>query len=336
MIKIGIIGLGKMGISHCSIANAHPLAKVVAVCDTSSFVLEAFKKYTDIKAFTDFKKMIDDAAPDCVIIATPTRYHAEIVRYALTAGVHTFCEKPFVLKIEDGVDLIELAKSKHLVNQVGYNNKFFATFNEFKRFIDNKAIGEVYHFTSETYGPVVTRQKSGTWRSQTAEGGGCLYDYASHVLDLTNFIFGTPTKVRGTVLKKIFSKDVEDAVYSTLVMENGLSGMLSVNWSDETYRKITLRLSAFGTSGQLISDAQEIKIFLKTGNKEEGLEKGWNMKYITDLQKSPDFYLRGEDFSGEVEYFIDHVVNKNQDNINSFENAFKVDRVIDLLKKDAA
>ena len=59
------------------------------------------------------------------------------------------------------------------------------------------------------------------------------------------------------------------------------------------------------------------------------------MKYITDLQKSPDFYLRGEDFSGEVDYFIDHVCNTNLNNINSFENGLKVDRVIDLIKKDA-
>lgn len=199
MIKVGIIGLGKMGISHCSIVNAHALAKVVAICDTSSFVLEAFKKYTEIEIFTDYKKMIDTAGLDCVFIATPTKFHAEMVHYALSVGLHTFCEKPFVLNTEDGKKLIELAKQKKLVNQVGYHNRFIATFNECKRLVDQRVIGDIFHFNAETYGPVVVRQKSGTWRSQREEGGGCLYDYASHTLDLVKFIVGAPVKARGTL-----------------------------------------------------------------------------------------------------------------------------------------
>ena len=336
MIKVGVVGLGKMGISHCAIVNGHPQAEAVAVCDASSFVLEAFKKYTKMQCFTDFRKMIDTMALDCVIIATPTKHHFDMVRYALSKGVHTFCEKPFVLRYEDGLRLVELAKQTGLVNQIGYNNKFWATFNECKRLIDDKVVGDVYHFKSETYGPVVTRAKNGTWRSQKDEGGGCLYDYASHILDLTNYLFGTPTKVKGTVLKHIYSKTVEDAVYSTLFLENGLSGQLSVNWSDETYRKITVQVTALGTLGQISADAQEIKIYLKEENKEENLKKGWNIKYITDLQKPVDFYLRGEDFSGEIDYFIKKVSEKNLENINSFENALKTDHVIELLKRDAA
>jgi predicted dehydrogenase len=336
MLSVGIIGLGKMGISHCSIVNAHPQAKVVAICDSSPFVLEAFKKYTKMEAFTDYRKMIESAKLDCIFIATPTKFHAEMVRYSLMNGLHTFCEKPFVLRLEEGRELMELAKRKALVNQVGYNNKFWATFNECKRLIDSKVIGDVYHFVSETYGPVVTRKKSGTWRSKPSEGGGCLYDYASHVLDLTSFIFGAPIRVGGTLLKKIFSSNVEDAVYSTLYLENGLSGQLSVNWSDETYRKITVQITALGTSGMISADAQELKIFLKEENKMEGLRRGWNMKYITDLHKPINFYLRGEDFSEEVDYFIQHVLDKNLENKNSFENSLKTDNTIELLVKDAA
>ena len=86
MIRVGIAGLGKMGISHCGIVNTHSLAKVVAVCDTSSFVLEAFKKYTEMQCFTDYEKMINTASLDCVFIATPTKYHAHMVKYALFQG----------------------------------------------------------------------------------------------------------------------------------------------------------------------------------------------------------------------------------------------------------
>jgi predicted dehydrogenase len=336
MLKAGIIGLGKMGISHCAIVNAHSLAKVVAVCDTSSFVLEAFKKYTDMAIFTDYKKMIDTAGLDCVFVATPTKFHTEIVNYALSAGLHVFCEKPFVLHTEDGKKLVELAKQKKLVNQVGYHNRFIATFNECRRLIDTKVIGDVVHFLAETYGPVVVRPKSGTWRSQSEEGGGCLYDYASHTLDLVKFIVGTPVRAKGTLLKKIYSKTVEDAVYSTLFLENGLSGQLSVNWSDESYRKISVQITIIGSKGKIVVDAQELKIYLKEENISEGFRKGWNTRYITDFQQPVDFYLRGEEYSAQVDYFIRHVHEKNTENINSFENALWTDYVIDFLKKDAA
>ena len=336
MIKTGIIGLGKMGISHCSIVNAHPLAKVVAVCDTSSFVLEAFKKYTGIATFTDYRKMIDTAGLECVFIATPTKFHAELVNYALSAGLHTFCEKPFVLHSEDGEKLVELAKQKKLVGQVGYHNRFIATFNECRRLVAQKVMGDIFHFNAETYGPVVVRPQSGTWRSRREEGGGCLYDYTSHTLDLIKFIIGAPVKARGTLLKSIYSKNVDDAVYATLYLENGLSGQLSVNWSDASYRKISVQITIIGTKGKIFSDAQEVKIYLKEENGSEGLKKGWNTRYITELQKPVAFFLRGEEYSSQIDYFIRQVNEKNMENINSFENALWTDHVIELLKKDAA
>ncbi len=57
-----------------------------------------------------------------------------------------------------------------------------------KRLVKEGAIGEINHFMGEAYGPVVTKKKDGTWRSNPAEGGGCLMDYASHVIDLINDI----------------------------------------------------------------------------------------------------------------------------------------------------
>jgi predicted dehydrogenase len=59
---------------------------------------------------------------------------------------------------------------------------------------------------------VVLRRKGGTWRSAKNEGGGALYDYACHAIDLVNFIVGTPTSVGGVVRHSVFSRDVDDEV----------------------------------------------------------------------------------------------------------------------------
>jgi predicted dehydrogenase len=237
MVRAGIIGLGKMGISHCAIVAAHPDVDLVAVCDTSGLVIDAFKKYSRFETFSDYKKMIDKMKLDALIIASPTKFHNEMVSYALNNNVHIFCEKPFSLDFHKGKELVEKAERLALVNQVGYHNRFLGTFNEAKYLLEVGTIGEVYHFLAESYGPVVLKEKGGTWRSERSEGGGCLYDYASHTIDLVNFLLGKTVKVAGTELIQIFSKDVEDAVYSTLILDSGISGQLSVNWSDESYRK---------------------------------------------------------------------------------------------------
>lgn len=116
---------------------------------------------------------------------------------------------------------------------------------------------------------MVTKEKGGTWRSKPEEGGGCLYDYASHVINLIQEIIDRPVKASGSQLKSIYSKGVEDAVYGTLILESGLSGLLSVNWSDETYRKMSTSISVQGKNGKISCDATEIKIYLKGASKME-------------------------------------------------------------------
>jgi len=191
------------------------------------------------------------------------------------------------------------------------------------------------HFTGEAYGPVVTKEKGGTWRSDPGEGGGCLFDYASHVINLIQEIIGRPVKASGSQLKRIYSRDVEDAVYSILTLESGLSGILSVNWSDETYRKMATSLTILGKKGKIICDATEIKIFLKDGDTKENLPKGWTIKYITDFAIPVNFYLRGEEYSAQIDYFVDCILKNKPAEINSFKQALDTDKVIELLIADS-
>lgn len=335
MIKAGIIGLGKMGISHCSIVNAHPDVDLVAVCDTSKLMLGAIEKYTSIKCFKDYRTMIDQSHLDCLIIATPTSSHAEISRYAMESNIHLFVEKPFCLRLEDGRELVELAARHDLVNQVGYHNRFIGVFQETKRLLERGIIGEVYHILGEAYGQVVVKEKTATWRSSKSEGGGCLNDYAAHVIDLINYFVGPPDQVAGTVLKKIYSNDVDDAVYSSLLYKNGKSAQLSVNWSDETYRKMSTQVEILGKRGKIIADRQECKVYLSDDSGVENMVSGWNMLYTTGLTEPVWFYLRGEEYSAQIDYFIHRIKEGRKDNINSFASALQTDIVIDLLQRDS-
>ncbi|MBA4166420.1 MAG: Gfo/Idh/MocA family oxidoreductase [Chitinophagaceae bacterium] len=331
MVKVGLIGAGKMGISHLSILGAHPGVDVVGVCDTSKMVTDVLEKYGSFKGFADYKKMLQETNPDAVVVAVPTKFHAAIVKDLLERNIHVFAEKPFCLNASQGEELVHLAKNRRLINQVGYHNKFIGNFTELKRLVDGGYLGNIYHFVGESYGPVVTKKKADTWRSDPAEGGGCLMDYASHVIDLVNYILSPVAKVHGAILKPIYSGGVEDAVYALLELSNKLSGVLSVNWSDETYRKMSTSITVIGTKGKIICDAAEIRIYFKEDN-DSGYSKGWSTKYITDLTEQVDFYLRGEEYSAQLDYFIKAIEGKVPNTINTFESAWLTDKAIDLIK----
>lgn len=332
MLKVALVGAGKMGISHLSILGAHPNVKVVGVCDTSKMVLDTLEKYGSFPCFLDFHKMINQAKPDAVLVAVPTKYHYSFIKELLNKGIHVFTEKPFCLTLEQGKELVDLAKAKGVVNQVGYHNKFVGTFQEVKHLVKGGYLGDIHHFTGEAYGPVVIRKKQSTWRSDPSEGGGCLMDYASHVIDLINDILSPVTASMGSIVKSVYSDDVDDAVYSLLELTSGVSGVLSVNWSDDTYRKMSTSISIFGTKGKIISDASELKVFFKDNNFPDAYSKGWNVKYVTDLTEQVDFYLRGEEYSAQIDYFVKAALEEGPNTINTFESAWLTKNAISLIK----
>lgn len=336
MIKAAIIGLGKMGMSHAAILGGLPNVEMVAMCDTDSLLQSAFKKLTKTQCYTDYKRMIEEVKPDCVYVVTPTKLHYEMVMFALEHNCHVFCEKPFALTAEQGEKMVAMAKAKGLVNQVGYHNRYIGTFNKMKHLLAEGVIGKPFYFMGEAYGPVVLKSKGGTWRSDKKNGGGCIEDYAAHVLNLINYVTGsTLVDCAGIQMPSIFSIEVDDAVYGSLTLANGLKGQISVNWSDDTVRKMTTSIKVHGDGGKLEADATTLKIYLKEDKPQYHLEKGWNFKYITDVTSQVSFNLRGEEYTAESEAFINSILTGKIDSRNSFESALQTDYIIKKMKEDA-
>jgi scyllo-inositol 2-dehydrogenase (NADP+) len=335
MYKAAIIGLGKMGLSHLSIANAHPDIELRCVCDTSRYLLDVLQKYTGVRTYTDFARMLREEELDCLFVATPSKYHADIVGAALQRNLHVFCEKPFALEPEAGYRLAELAERKGLVNQVGYHYRFVASFNEAKRLLDRKLIGDLHHVRVEAYGPVVLRRKGVTWRSQKSEGGGCLFDYACHAIDMTNYLVGRPGAVSGTVLNSVFSDNVDDEIYSTFRFAQGVHGQLATNWSDDSFRKMSLKLSLWGANGRINVDRQELQLYLRATPAPAGdFVPGWNVRYTTDLTPPVWFYVRGEEYSAQIDHFV-QCMRTGSAAISNFRSASDAVLVASMMRRDA-
>jgi predicted dehydrogenase len=240
-----------------------------------------------------------------------------------------FCEKPFCLDPDEGAALAALATEKGLICQVGYHNRFIGAFREVKRLVDTNAIGRVTHVLAEAYGAVVTKPKGSSWRTQRAQGGGCLYDYAAHPINLVTWLFGAPQAVTGAALVPVFSAETDDQVYGTLRWDGGLTAQVSVDWTDTSVRKMTTRLTLWGTGGRLYADRQEIQLFVRDdGPIPDGYTAGWNVRYTTELSDPVDFYLRGEEYSAQIDGWIAAIGGGRLE--NDFASAVETDRTLDL------
>jgi predicted dehydrogenase len=335
MLRAGFIGFGRMGVTHFSILNTHPLVEIAAICDQSKTMLGILDKYLDIEIYSDYQKMLDGSELDFVVISTPADSHSKIIQSALEKDMHIFCEKPFVLDTDEGRKIIADIQKRQVVNQIGYVNRFNSVFMEVKRLLELGLIGEVKNFSSEMYGATVLKGAKGTWRSKRNAGGGCMNEFASHCIDLVTYLIGVPDRISGSVLQRIYSAEVEDLVSSIFSYSSGMSGSIIVNWSDESVRRPTNIITIFGTLGKIIADKHAYKIYLRSDNPQNGFQKGWNTRYITGFSENVRFYVRGNEFTRQLDYFIDCINKRSTTNLSSFSDAFKTDTIMQKIIADA-
>lgn len=331
----GVIGFGRMGITHFSILNTHPSVKFSAICDSSRAMLKVVGKHLKLRTYSDYQKMVDDAGFDFVVISTPTGQHAEQVQYCLNRNIHVFVEKPFTLGPTQSQEVLEILAVRPVVNQVGYVNRYNEVFALVREMVREGDLGDLFSFKVEIHSPTVLKGQSSGWREKRSEGGGCLYDMAAHGIDLVNFIIGPPHDVTGSVLRSIHSLGVEDTVSSTLLYADGLFGNLFVNWSDPSCRKPTYKIDIFGKAGRAIADQHAVKVFFREEPERDGFNRDWNVRYITDIVEPVRFYLRGYEFTRQLDSFVDDILTSRGANRSSFVDAAQTDEVIRMIARDA-
>lgn len=335
MLKGGLIGFGRMGLTHFSILNSHPSVQFVGICDSSKLMLKNVKRFIGIPTFHDFREMLSQVDLDFVIISTPTATHADTIKEAINTGIHVFVEKPFALNIAQGKEILHLLEKSNIVNQVGYVLRSNDVIKSVKNLLDHEKIGSLKYFKMEMNSPTLLKESKTGWRSKKGQGGGCLSDFASHGIDLINHLVGVPTSVAGTTLESIFSKETEDLISSTLHYDNGCSGSLFVNWSDASFRKPSYKMELIGNEGKIIFDLHSFKIFFNNDPEVEGFSKGWNIRYVTDFVEPVRVYLRGYEFTRQLDNFIDSILCQAKKPLCTFKDGYNADLVIEKIRNDA-
>jgi predicted dehydrogenase len=116
---------------------------------------------------------------------------------------------------------------------------------------------------------------------------------------------------------------------------DGSFGQIRANWSDETYRKFSIKITVYCQFGKIQVDSQELHVYYRKEPTDKSYELGWNVRWLTELSPNVGYYLRGEEYSAQIEYFINCIKNNDLENINSFKYAQKTDMTVSMIKSSA-
>jgi predicted dehydrogenase len=324
--KIGVVGLGKMGILHTSILSVLPNVELAAVCEKSSLIRKMVKKVlpkVQIKEdVSDFKGLNLDA----VYITTPisshypvakTIYHQEIAR-------NLFIEKPLSASQSQSQELCGFADNVGGINMVGYLRRFYVTFNKAKELIDQNAIGEpqsfaINAFSSDFYDVQNNPQAS-------IARGGVLRDLGSYAIDMALWYF-KDFQVTSSKTESITGPGAEDAVYFTAQQKNSnLRGEFAVSWCKTGYRMPEVIITVKGSKGTVEVNDDQVSLNLDGSGKTT-----W---YRHNLNDSVGFWLGNPEYYREDALFVEALKTSSQVE-PSFRTAAKVDSIIDSIKQRA-
>ena len=125
MLKIGIVGCGKIADDHAAAIQRVKLGRIVAVCDREELMARQLaERFPVERAFSDLNAMLQEARPEVVHVTTPPQSHFPIAKQCLECGCHVYVEKPFTLNLYEAKELVRLAESRGLKLTAGHDDQF--------------------------------------------------------------------------------------------------------------------------------------------------------------------------------------------------------------------
>ena len=262
-LRLGIIGMGNMGIGHLqSIIDGHcEKIEVTAVADIDSAKLEIIKeKHTSATCFTDPIKMLDSGLIDAVLIAVPHYDHPKYAIECFKRGIHVMTEKPAGVYIRQVREMNEEAEKSGVKFAIMFNQRTNPLFAKAKEIVRSGRLGQPKRLVWIVTNWYRTQAyyDSGSWRATwNGEGGGVLLNQAPHNLDLWQWIFGMPNKIRAFCsIGKYHNIGVEDDVTIYGEYDNGATAVF-ISTTGEAPG--TNRLEISGDLGKLVLEDGKLK-----------------------------------------------------------------------------
>ena len=243
MLKVGIVGYGKMGkIRHDAIQNSGK-GEVVAVYDPES-------QADGLSQVETADDIINNSDIEAVFICTPNYRNKPLTILALKAGKHVFCEKPPVFTAKEMEEIQAVEKASGKVLMYGFNHRHHGSIKYMKALIDSGEYGKIIWMRGR-YGKSVDKDFANNWRSKKdLAGGGILIDQGIHMLDLFLHFAEDFDDVHAVISDRYWKLEVEDNVFATL--HNTKTGVAASLHSTMTQWRHLFSLEVFLENGYLV------------------------------------------------------------------------------------
>jgi myo-inositol 2-dehydrogenase/D-chiro-inositol 1-dehydrogenase len=186
IIKVGVIGMGRIGLVHLEAITKAPGVTPVIVSNPTVSKAEAAAKQYNIPRFTeDAMEVITDPEVDAVWICSPSQFHAEQIKACAANGKHVFCEKPIATDLPETVEAINACNEAGVKLMIGLQRRFDQNFKRVQEAVTQKEVGEPIMIK------LCSRDPSPPPASYVKGGGGIFADMAVHDLDMSRFLAGS-------------------------------------------------------------------------------------------------------------------------------------------------
>lgn len=272
-MNVGIIGCGLIGRKRAlALAGAD---KLIACCDVNAELAINFSREFNCDYFTNYKKLLDDADCQIIVVAVVNKFAKEIIIAALKKGKHVIAEKPLGRNLRESKEIVDVWNDGVVqkwnngvmekwsdgnlntpifhnpdltILKTGFNHRFHPAVWKAKMLADEGMIGKIFNIRAR-YGHGGRPGMEKEWRaSKDLCGGGELLDQGVHIIDLIGWFGGNIKEVSGIVETKYWDMDVEDNAFAILKTENNVSASFHVSW---TNWKNIFSFEIFGTEGYL-------------------------------------------------------------------------------------
>jgi predicted dehydrogenase len=282
MVKIGIIGLGKMGGYHANACSIIPQIKLIGISDPCE---DNWKKIRSTKVIKtkNYNDWIDSV--DGVIIAVPTDLHFEIAKDCLTRNKHVLIEKPLTKSIEQAKELFEIAAKKQCALHIGHVERFNGAVQELK-----KIIHKPYLIESHRMGPFSPRVQNDT----------VILDLMIHDLDIILGMVNSPIKTINVIGNAVKSKKCDIGIVQIYFKNGTAANIVSSRASHIKKRIMTIhQKNAFI---ELNFTSQDISIHRHSS---DSVKLGHNqLKYRQEETVDRLFVYKDNPLKLEIEHFI--------------------------------
>jgi Predicted dehydrogenases and related proteins len=315
MVRYGIIGLGNMGSGHVNTLfnNQVPGAKLTAVCDINPAKIDWAKTVCgdSVAYFDNHTSLLDSGLVDAILIATPHYFHPIIGMEAFSKKIHVLSEKPIGVYTKIIRDFMESAKNSGCAFGIMYNQRTNTLYQKMRELVQSGELGELKRclwiitdwYRTQAY------YNSGGWRATWAgEGGGVLINQCPHNLDLWQWIFGMPSKIRAFCsFGKYHDIEVEDDVTAYAEYPNGATGMFITTTGEYPG---TNRLEITGSKGKLVCEKGQLTFWkLKEDEREFTFTTDKGFASIANEKIEFDIKNTGEEHKGILKNFTNHILN---------------------------